>query len=402
MEHRAVNPSARITAPFVRPVLALLLAIITVPVHLAAAEPEATPETTYISGPALGWSISRVGGVRTEEAMTPLDLRWQSEIGSDRYDPWSVIPLDPGEPLRAELRLQVQYENPILVRMFLLLDYRQVPFSLIPVEGPAIRESSQPLTLPDPLPGFDPEAAQPTTDITATSADVMNFLIVADAPSAGVHDMTVVFVPAADTRADALPYSSWHHPTSTMTVVVGDAAPPSGWPSQLEPLDPDATVDPQFRGGCFMTPNPESRQMWPGQQAAPGETLDLFLRCSISGGLVLQADQTYATPEGYAGADGDNLPIIFLGFLDDRVVPIVAPETPPVAEIPGAIVGTVPLDAVAVIPIQIQLPDEPGAYSFFVHRFPTPYAPPIRGQGPDMPLLGQTSTQRVVFDVVAE
>ncbi len=217
-----------------------------------------------------------------------------------------------------------------------------------------------------------------STDLEMPRDKVFYFRFTTRPLSEGYYDLALVMVinPHNSGMDTLTRVRTTFTPVIRASIFVGDAALPV---VQSEPFA-NVTPDPQGRhtDALFLTNQPDGFTYWPGATVSPGEKLNLFLRFSIPSYIVLPGRSI-----------DSEVPVAFVGFMDDSVVPIDEEPT---------LYGKGKRGGVVTVPVSVVAPQHAGIHQFFIHRFPNPYTEVLSTE----PLGGgfySLSTQRVVLDV---
>lgn len=351
--------------------LSLVVLLVFIPVLFSGCQslPGSEPgEAVPVEGEAYGGSFNVLFEDRSQQE------RWQvATPAPNSFDPtFAMMRVRPGEPLVTRVGLSQTYPDAKNVRLMLLVDFRQVPFSFAPLSSD---RSDTLLTPPATPPGGEPSQMSATVFLEPGIA-VFFRLTVAPLP-AGYHDLALVISLDPEKTQSELRYSTALAPVARAGLYVGDATPPS---FDTDPLDPNPVEDASFGGLCLLTPDPDSVQNWPGRTVKAGEDIDLYLRL-----------QPFSGSRRPSAPDSEPIVVALVGFLEDTTIDL---NGEPV------IYGTVRLDTLSTITITFHAPDQPGQYQFFVHQFPNPYAEQILADPGDRSFDGR-ACQRIVLDVEA-
>lgn len=320
--------------------------------NMAAAQP-GTPEVTV-----------SVGGTSTMLACAPEQCRYPH-----RFD---VFQVRPGDPLRAEFSFIQWYPDPKPFRIFLLLNYRQADFAARQVFS---RAEERRVALASPIALPQPGVLAHVLEFTVAPEAQVDFDLSTEPLAPGYYDLALVIVPEPDQNQRELPYWTVRQMISRASVYVGDAATP---PTFAYPLvDPTPAPDSGFSELLWFGREPHNTRLKGEQRVAPGEEVTLLLNY-----------QPYAGNLADAAPPDTPVPVAFVAFIDDWVVPLNDQPVLYASALPNRL---------SSFPVTVRVPDAPGIHQIFIQQFPNPYVDPKVAEETGRELFG-ISSQRFILD----
>lgn len=290
-----------------------------------------------------------------------------------RYDDSrEVFQLQPGDPLHAELGFVQWFSEAKPFRVFLLLNYRQALFTARPVAG---HEESGLAPVATPITALEANGPNNVLEFTAPPERELYFDLRTESLAPGYYDLALIAVPDPDANQRELSYWTTAQFAIRRSIYVGDAATP---PTFAYPLvDPTPAPDSGFSELLWFGREPHNTRLKGEQRVAPGEEVTLLLNY-----------QPYAGNLADAAPPDTPLPVAFVAFIDDRVVPLNDQPVLYASALPNRL---------SSFPVTVRVPDAPGIHQIFIQQFPNPYVDPKVAEETGRELFG-ISSQRFILD----